>query len=329
MTASARHVFAGKEADSFLTAVEDRLETLLEQRYADADSAFLERAAGHVTFADAAKRARPRLVFHFGRAVDADLSSMVNIAAAAELVHTASLLHDDVVDTADERRGRTTVNTEWDNVTAILSGDLLLCFALQQLDEVDPRLVPSAVKVVEEMSRGIMLEVRSRKNLETTPAEWSSIAAGKTAALFGWCGGSPAKTMDDEDAADRFRRCGRHLGIAFQLADDLRDLLDSDSGKDRFADIRNGHPSHLLIWAARTDDDVYERLDALWSGRAALTDDAVEEAAEAVLDTGAPERTRAALRQQVDRALEALGSYADRPGVRKVAGWADQLAREF
>ncbi len=79
----------------------------------------------------------------------------------------------------------------------------------------------------------------TRGEIDLDLKQWRAIAEGKTGSLFGWCGRAPAHLAGDVDGADRFKRCGELLGVAFQLADDLKDMVDPDSGKNPFADILN------------------------------------------------------------------------------------------
>lgn len=313
------------DVGEFVRTVETRLRELLAEGddHAPEGRRVLTAATRHLTLAPAAKRARPQLVHHFGTLLDVSSDSRCAIAIAAELVHTASLLHDDVIDEGTERRDRPTVNRKWDNISAVLSGDALLCAALKRLQRFTPAVTALAVDVVDEMTESIMHEVRSRHRIDLAPRDWEVIAGGKTGSLFGFCGAAPALVADRRGDADRLEACGRHLGLAFQLADDLKDVLSQESGKDRYADIRNGNPSYPLIRAVDDDPSVGEDLEAFWDGH----DDApsIAELGTAIAATDALEATRRRIRREVDNALEALGTDSDRPGGRQIAGWANTL----
>ncbi|MFP4599568.1 MAG: polyprenyl synthetase family protein [Persicimonas sp.] len=326
---NAHHLALDPSADNaFVGSVEQRLAELLEAHHPGAEdrSAIADEAAGYLTRASSAKRARPRLVHQFGAALDVESDAMVNMASAAELIHTASLLHDDVVDDATTRRGRQAANVRWGNQVAILGGDLLLCHSLKLLEGYPIRVYHSAVDVIMEMTRGIVREVEARFDSATSLGAWQHIAMGKTAALLGWCGYAPAMIAEKPELAERFDRCGRHLGIAFQLADDLKDLLDADTGKDRFADIRNGNPSYPLLWAADADDEIRAMLDDAWGAEAPVGDaDEVERIGEAVLRSDAVGQTVEVVDHEIAQALSALGAAGDRPGGRQVRSWAKML----
>jgi len=315
----------------FVARVEQRLEAIIGREEQTEGGERIREGARHLGLAPAAKRARPRLTFQFGRLSDLGPDRTVPLAAAAELVHTASLLHDDVVDAGTERRERSTVNARWNNVTAVLTGDAMLCSALVELRAYTTEVSDRAVDVVAEMTRSILHEVTARQRTDLDRDDWSHIAEGKTGALFGWCGAAPALEQGDGGLAERFDRCGRRLGLAFQLADDLKDLIDFESGKDKYADIRNGNASYPLVCAVEESPDIGRRLRRLWEALDSQPEarerevPSPEEIAEDVLGTGAVDETRDRIEREVDRALDALGDQADRPGGTQIAAWAEQL----
>lgn len=285
----------------------------------------LRAAAGHLCLAEGAKRARPRLVHAFGQAVDAPRERLVEIALAAELIHSASLLHDDVVDAGAERRGRPTANAVFGNHTAVLAGDLLLSFALQALRPHPAVTTALGVDVVAAMTRAAIQEVEARGDASLSLPAWRGIAAGKTGALFAFCGAAPALFAGDEEAARRFSEVGDRLGIAFQLADDLQDG-DPGRGKDAFADLRQKNPSALLALASARSADFKGALERAWAKPAPLGDAEVAALGEALEVTGARASLRGLLLEEVEGAVLALGPYLERPGIAEVAGWARALA---
>ncbi|MFW5967632.1 MAG: polyprenyl synthetase family protein [Persicimonas sp.] len=316
-----------RDEESFVGRVERRIARVLEAgRPAQRDSSKVaDDAAGYLTKASSAKRARPRLLSHFGEAVGVSEETLVELAAAAELIHTASLMHDDVVDEATTRRNLEAVHLRWSNQVAILGGDLLLCHGLKLLEPYPAPVYHSAVDVVSEMTRGIVREVEARYSVETTLSDWRMIATGKTAALLGWCGRAPGLVAGSAEISDRLDRCGRHLGVAFQLADDLKDLLARDAGKDRFADIKNGNPSYPLI-SATDAQPVRERLERAWEAKRPVDDGAeVKRLGGIVLEAGVIEPAVAAIREEIERAVDALGAFASKPGGREVRQFAQLL----
>ncbi len=307
--------------EAFVEDVEVRLDELLDSTQA-LGSGILEESTSYLALAEQAKRARPRLVYHLGQDLDVPVASLIRVAVAGELVHTASLLHDDVVDEGTERRGQETVNTRWSNIVSILGGDLMLCTSLKELQPFESAISDAAVDVVDRMTRGIMKEVEGRQRTDLTLRDWHAMASGKTGALFGWCASAPARLADRPDLVDRLSRCGHHLGMAFQMADDLRDLTDPEPGKNRFADLYTGSPSCVVIAALEKAPDLVPRLESFWDASETVE---IEALVESLLESGAAEHTREQITQEVDRALEALGSLRQRPGASKVARWARQL----
>lgn len=210
---------------ALLERVEDSLHTAVTAE------GLLGAAASHLVTAPAAKRARPRLLLAFARLVDrGEDERLVSAAAAVELIHTASLLHDDVVDQAGTRRGRASANARFGNDAAVLAGDVVLARALALLS-FDARAVSAAVDVVARMSAAAVREIEVRGQ-RISVDDAVRIAEGKTGALFGLCGtlaglGTPS--------GDALRRAGEAFGVAFQIADDIDDT-DTDA-RDGFVTV--------------------------------------------------------------------------------------------
>jgi geranylgeranyl pyrophosphate synthase len=308
--------------NEFVDGVEKQLEGLLRRGPAPAPrlGPDLWAAARHTTLASAAKRTRPRLVYLFGQSVGAAPEDLERVAAAAELIHAASLVHDDVIDGGTVRRGQPTANVLWENITAVLSGDLMFSISFGLLRGFPEAVMSTAVEVLREMSCAAIEEVHARGDLDLSLERWRAIAAGKTGALFGWCGSAAARVVSDEEAARRFEDCGERMGVAFQLADDLKDLL-ADDGKDRFADVKNKNPSFPLLWAASRSAKVESALRTAWAEES-LSAEAVARVGEAVVEAGALEATARALREEIEAGLEALGPLRSQPSIREVEAWA-------
>ncbi len=312
----------------FIDDVEALLRRALEAEppLVASDTRLLLEAARHLCLAGGAKRARPWLVQAFGEAVGAaEEDDLVNVAVAAELIHGASLLHDDVVDEGTMRRGRPTVNRVWGNTVAVLSGDLLLSIAFDHIKRLPPAILHDALDVVLEMTRAAITEVCQRGRPDVPLSRWRAVAEGKTGSLFAWCGRAAAHIADDDEAVEMLDACGRHLGVAFQLADDLKDLTPADSGKDRLADIRSRNPSYPLLLACAEDDELRARLAEVWRD-GVVGENEVEEIGERVLRTGALEETRKVFVEELTGAVDALGAYVLTTGGEKVVGWAQALA---
>lgn len=196
------------------------------------------RLAGpaHHLLAAGGKRVRPLLISLLARALDTPFSKLAPCAVAAELVHTATLLHDDVLDGATVRRGRLAAHLKYDAHTAILSGDALLSKAISDIAELgDPEVLRRLAQTVRELVEGECLQADLMGQVHGDVDAVMEIARRKTASLFAWAGwvsGHQAGRHGD----DLFR-FGTHLGLAFQLLDDILDWEGKDTGKTLFQDL--------------------------------------------------------------------------------------------
>ncbi|MEO7110253.1 MAG: polyprenyl synthetase family protein [Polyangiaceae bacterium] len=290
----------------------------------DPDRTVLVDAAKHITFGDGAKRARPQLCERFGLIVGAKPESVRNVAIAAEWIHTASLLHDDVVDDGKVRRGRPTVNVRWKNSTAVLSGDLLLSLAMQAVEK-EPRIITQkATEVVAEMARASILEVRERGRVDVAVATYDLIAEGKTGALFGFCGFGIGALAGDLKTAARFEKAARALGLAFQIADDVRDLLATSDDKDRLADLREKMPSFPTVLAASSSPQIRAQLQRAWATKKVSRETALS-LRTAIFGTSALPIAQQSIRDAVDRTKKLLAPWRAHPAAVDVIGWGEAM----
>lgn len=304
------------------------MEQYLARTLGQIDHALLRSAAEHLclerTRHPGAKRVRPRLVWAFAHCLERvpEEEDLLRVAVSAELIHSASLLHDDVVDQGQTRRGRPTANTRWGNAAAVLAGDMLLTRALSGLPSAPGSLASSAVETVAAMTEAAMAEVEARGHLELTTVHWQSIAAGKTGALFAWCGSAAAQLGGDERAVDCLARCGSGLGRAFQLADDLIDLEGWSSGKDGCADLRNQEVSYPLLAAAEIPE-LRKAIEGLWA--AGCPEEQLAEVGRQIAQSAVTARALREFEQEVDLALEALGPYRQSVGGQQIQKWSELL----
>ena len=308
----------------FLTLVETQIVSQLGGEQPKPEDTLMS-AARHLCL-KAGKRARPMLVKIFGDTLGVSETKLVEAAVAAELIHASSLLHDDVVDNGMWRRGRPTVNARWGNIVAVMGGDLLLSQALLRLSKVDPRITQHALSVVAEMTRAAIDEVQARGNLDLSLAGLKAIGEGKTGSLFGFCGIAAALIGGDEEAVRRFDAFGRRIGVAFQMADDIRDISGTDEGKPQYADLQSRTPNLPVLLAVQRDAHVKKRIADAW-GWAALTQDKIRELGTAVLVTGALDDAIVLMNEEIDAAVDALGPYAQRDSGQSLVMWARTIAR--
>ncbi|NQU23948.1 MAG: polyprenyl synthetase family protein [Candidatus Nealsonbacteria bacterium] len=218
-----------------LDAVEETL-----QRELHSDYPFVDRLARH-GFRLGGKRLRPALVLLAGKASGTLTPAHVDLAAAVELIHTATLVHDDVLDEAILRRHLDTVNARWDNEASVLLGDFLFTRAICLSAEVDGSFACRSIgEAAQTMCEGELRQIESRGNYELTEEEYLDIITNKTAALTACCCRLGSHYADAEpEVCEALARFGRYLGVAFQIADDLLDLLGDEetAGKSLGTDL--------------------------------------------------------------------------------------------
>ena len=186
------------------------------------------------------KRLRPALLLLAAKAVGKITPAHHTLAAAMEMIHTATLVHDDVLDEAKLRRHAPTVNAGWGNKVSILLGDMLFTHAFHLTSTVDVRACQLTGEATNRVCAGELRQVTERGNLELSEADYFSIIDGKTAALTECCGRLGALYAGaSEEVAAKLAGYGRNLGLAFQIADDLLDLVGTEdaAGKTLGTDL--------------------------------------------------------------------------------------------
>ena len=198
------------------------------------------------------KQMRPMFVF-----LTAKMVSNGNVnertyrgASVIELIHTATLVHDDVVDDSNQRRGFFSINALWKNKIAVLVGDYLLSKGLLlSIDNGDFDLLKIISVAVREMSEGELLQIEKARRLDITEAIYYEIIRKKTATLIASCCALGAKSMiDDETEVENIRKFGELIGMAFQIKDDLFDYSDEAIGKPTGIDIKEQKMTLPLIY---------------------------------------------------------------------------------
>ncbi|HEY4245109.1 MAG TPA: polyprenyl synthetase family protein [Kofleriaceae bacterium] len=247
------------------------------------------------------------------------------LAVAVELVHSATLLHDDVVDVAERRRGEPAACTVYGNAAAIFAGDWLLVAALRRIAATGvPGALDKMLAVIDEMIVAESIQLERRGRIASARADYFAIVEGKTAALFRWAMVAGARAAELPAAAEAaLERYGMHLGVAFQAVDDELDFTASDgTGKDPLADLREGKMTFPLIVALERDVALADELGALLADEAPPHRDQLGAIAARVRATGALAATRALAEEHVGKALavlEELPSGAAREALVTVA----------
>jgi len=227
----------------------DDVEAMLQAEFSSTDP-FVDRLARH-GFRLGGKRLRPALVLLAGMACGNLRREHSVVGVVMEMVHVATLLHDDVLDEATSRRHRDTINARWNNEASILLGDYLLARAIERLGTLESpyacRTIGAAAKIVCE---GELRQVFWRGNFDLSEQDYLQIIADKTAELTACCCRLGAHFSGaDEALAEKFARFGRYLGVAFQIADDLLDIVGDEklTGKSLGSDLLKQKPTLPLI----------------------------------------------------------------------------------
>jgi octaprenyl-diphosphate synthase len=261
------------------------------------------------------KRLRPLILLLAARACDYRGNQHIDAAAIIEFIHTATLLHDDVVDESDLRRGHETANAIWGNQASVLVGDFLYSRAFQMMVEIrSMRVMAILADTTNQIAEGEVMQLLNCHDADTTEERYTEVIHRKTAKLFeaaARLGAVLAERTDGEEAG--LARYGKHLGTAFQLVDDVLDYSASDAelGKHIGDDLAEGKPTLPLIYAMRHGA----------SEEAAIIRRAIEQGGredinlviKIIESTGAIAYTSRLAKQQADLAIEAIGVLPESP----------------
>lgn len=270
--------------------------------------------AGHL-ISGGGKRMRPMLTLAGAELVGYHGTRHHKLAAAVEFIHTATLLHDDVVDGSETRRGKEAANLVFGNPATVLVGDFLFARAFELMVEDGSlkvlKILSSASAVI---AQGEVDQLTAQRVIETSEDRYLDIIGAKTAALFAAASRISAVVAERDDSEERaLDDYGRNLGIAFQLVDDAIDY-DSDAaemGKDRGDDFREGKMTLPVILAYARGNDVDRRFwqEAIAGFR--VDDEDLAHAVELVRKYDAVNATRERARHYAERAIDALSAFPD------------------
>lgn len=260
------------------------------------------------------KRMRPRLVLISALAHGYQGSQHIDLAAIIEFIHTATLLHDDVVDSSGMRRGRETANAVWGNEAAVLVGDFLYSRSFEMMVDVgEMRVMEILSAATNTIAAGEVMQLLNIGEPDISEQVYMEVINAKTAKLFEAAARLGAVIAQAGSTAElAMARYGAHLGTAFQLVDDLLDYTANadELGKNVGDDLAEGKPTLPLIYAMRDGSD-----EARNCIREALVCDGVPQSLEtivaAVVDSGAIEKTRQKAAEQVELAIRNLDDLED------------------
>ena len=225
-------------------------------RQADSPVAVVTDIANYL-IAGGGKRIRPLLLLLSAKALDSDSDARIRMGAVVEMLHTATLVHDDIIDEASTRRGRPSSNTTWGNAKCVLAGDWLYMQAFQTaLAERNFRILDLLISLTQQMVEGELLQIQKLGHL-INEEEYFDLIFRKTACLFKvsmqlGAAISPTQTFGNAEEVDsQLGEYGRNLGLAFQIVDDVLDLTANDDilGKPAASDLREGKATLAVIHA--------------------------------------------------------------------------------
>lgn len=301
----------------------ERVNQLILSRLA-ADIPLIDNLSQHIV-ASGGKRIRPMLLLLTAKALGYQGDTHILLAAIIEFIHTATLLHDDVVDDSSLRRGQSTANSIWGNEASVLVGDFLFSRAFQLMAEVQSLKVISILATASNtIAKGEVLQLINCHDTATDEARYFEVISAKTAKLFS--AATQLAAVISNQAADieqHMSAFGHHLGLAFQLVDDALDYQGDASqlGKNVGDDLAEGKPTLPLIYTLAVGNSVEKALirEAIEAGGTTL----LAEIQQALVRNKAIEYTHERANAEVALACAALTPLADSPYKTALLALAD------
>jgi octaprenyl-diphosphate synthase len=263
---------------------------------------------GHYIIGNGGKRLRPMLLLLAAKALGEVKDSHLILAAVIEFIHTATLLHDDVVDESDLRRGKETANSVWGNAASVLVGDYLYSSAFEMMVRTNNmRVMDILSKTTTAIAEGEVLQLLNCNNPDTSKEKYLEVIARKTAILFSAATRLGAVLSNAEkNTEEALAVYGQQLGVAFQLIDDALDYKSNtaDLGKNLGDDLAEGKPTLPLIYAIGqgTESEAEVIVDAIKQGSRS----AFNEVYKIVVSTKAIEYTEKCAEEAAQKAIDAL-----------------------
>lgn len=261
------------------------------------------------------KQMRPMFVFLSARIAGEIGDTTYRAASLIELLHTATLVHDDVVDNSMVRRNFFSINALWKNKIAVLVGDYLLSKGLLlSIDNGDFNILKITSRAVKEMSEGELLQMEKARKLDIDEAVYFEIIRAKTASLLSAaCAAGAYSVTANEEASEKFRQFGEKVGIAFQIKDDLFDYGQDNVGKPTGIDIKEKKMTLPLIYTLNNADAATKRKIIYIVKNQSTDRQKVNEVISEVQRSGGIEYARAKMNQYKDEAIAFLRTYPQSP----------------
>jgi octaprenyl-diphosphate synthase len=269
------------------------------------------------------KRVRPMTLLLSSACFGPVPAASRQLAVCVELIHSATLLHDDVIDEGTERRGQASARVVWGNAVSVLAGDLLLTHALSSAQQHAPALMPALLRTLRHLVEGEIVQLRGRAELDVSEGVYWSILRDKTAALFRFAASAGAELAGASARAQGLLAdFGECIGMAFQLVDDLLDYSSDETGKTMFADLRQGKMTLPLVLAVEKEPDLLRSLQEIREGDASR----IGPLRQRVIQSGACQRVATKALSYTARATEHLDQLPLSPARALLRSVAQQLA---
>ena len=274
------------------------------------------------------KMMRPMLVMLVARQYGLVTDKALHAAVSLELLHTASLVHDDVVDESGERRGQLSVNAVFNNKVAVLAGDYLLATSLVQVELTrDHRIVEVVARLGQDLAEGELLQLSNVDNLDFSESIYFDVIRKKTAALFAACTKAGALSAGATDElVERARLLGEYIGICFQIKDDIFDYYDNPAiGKPTGNDMHEGKLTLPVLYVLNTLADPLMRELAVRVKQGTASPDDVARLVQYTKEGGGIEYASCVMHRYRDLALDLLSGLADDSLRRALTAYLDYV----
>ena len=292
----------------------DAVDKLIKQRMASKEAPRIPEVTAHLIDAGG-KRLRPMLTLAAAKMCGNKTPYHIHLAATVEFIHTATLLHDDVVDESQQRRGRPTANLLWDNQSSVLVGDYLFSRSFQLMVETgNLRVLDILANASAKIAEGEVLQLTVAQNLNTSEDTYLKVIRGKTAALFeAACKVGGVISYADEKIIDALAAYGDALGISFQITDDLLDYAGESSnlGKSIGDDFRERKMSLPLIKVLTKADQKEKNFWIRTIEKGDQQDDDLDHALELMIKHGALEEARKDALYWANKAKQAMNTLPE------------------
>jgi len=264
------------------------------------------------------KQMRPMFVFLSAKIAGEIADGTYRAASLIELLHTATLVHDDVVDNSMKRRDFFSINALWKNKIAVLVGDYLLSKGLLlSIEHDDINILKITSRAVKEMAEGELLQMEKARKLDIDEAVYFEIIRAKTASLLSSaCAAGAYSATNDVGASEHFRQFGEKIGIAFQIKDDLFDYGQDNIGKPTGIDIKEKKMTLPLIYTLNNADPATKRKITYIVKNNSTDRDKVNEVIAIVQQSGGIAYAQQKMLQYKEEALQLLNKYPDTPARR-------------